>query len=148
MALGATALVSQRQGNLFVLGATEVNVAGADFQSYMSLPATFGDCKIYELSLIITGRGAGPTNTALTQQGVSATLFDAAGTYIDELGSTPFIETSAVNVRGTIKLEVVRLWRQTERISWEFRDMETATTTGDVQVLVLVMRLRDVGAVA
>lgn len=148
MALGATSLGSQRQGNLFVLTASEANVAGADFQSYMSLPSTFGDCKIYECALVVFSRGSGPTTTALTGQGVSVTLYDAASVALDEIGSAPFVQTSAVNLRASIKLEVVRLWRQTERLSWEFPDMETATTTGDVQVFVLVQRLRDIGAVA
>lgn len=138
-------MLSQRQGNLFVLTATEVNVAGADFNGFMTTPAGFGDCKLYEASLFITGAGA---MTALTgSQGLNVELRGAQDEMLDYVGVAQMFATSVSAAGAVLQLEVTRLWRANERLYFRFPDMESATTTGDVQTFALVQRLRDVGAV-
>lgn len=148
MALGATGIISQRQGNLYVIEATEVNVAGADYTSAMSLATGFGDAKLYEVSVLISGAGAG---SGLAPLGVFIQMVGGAGERLDAVGSATFVQwaitAGSIGYVATMKLEVVRLWRQYERLLIAIPDLESATTTGDVVVTCLVMKLRDTAAV-
>lgn len=147
MALSAAGIRSQRQGNLFVLNWNEANVGGADYASLASLPTGFGDVKVYELAFLVTGLGAGAALNV--SQGVNFQIRDGtSNAVLDQVGAPPLVQVSVSSMVANCKLEVVRLWRQTEQLLVQFPDLETATTTGDVDVFALVQRLRDVGAVA
>lgn len=138
MALSALTILSTRAADQVWLVATEVNILGADYASTTTLPAGFGDCIILELAMVGTGLGAiaDPAN-----KGMLWWLDDTASVVQDVLAVSQLYAFSAAGVASVAQPDQARYWKSHERLNISMPDLETATTTGDIAIRVLVRRL-------
>lgn len=138
MALSNLVILSSRAADQYWLTCSEANIGGADYSSPTSLPTGFGDCLLLEISMVWTGLGTQPS---LAESAVMAYLDDVAGAVQDQVGVAQVYKVSASIVAAQVIPDQIRYWKAQERLYLYAPDLETATTTGDLNVRVLVRRL-------
>lgn len=138
----AGVLRSERWLDEVVVAGTSANIDG-DFHVELSLPAGIGDLAIMEALLDVDAILTAATNLEL--QGIRWAIIDAAGTTVDILGVTRWSQREATNnaISTYLSPDPLVLWRQNERLSAKFREVDTnAAPTADLGIVVKTVRVR------